>query len=64
MLPTGTGKRPVRTTDNYLGRFYYNTSGDATASDQKYCIIFGQPMQAEHPFPRWLLFLYSFFEER
>lgn len=37
-----------------------NTSEDASQIQQKYCIIFGAAMQAEHLFSRWLLFLYSF----
>ena len=30
-----------------IGRLNHNISGDATAFRQKYCIIFGQPLQAE-----------------
>ena len=39
---------PLRTTE--IGRFNYNTSGDATAFYQIYCIIFGQLSQSEHTF--------------
>lgn len=37
-----------------------NIPKNDTLIQQKYCIIFGAAMQAEHPFYFWLLFLYSF----
>lgn len=37
--------RPLQTPE--IGRLNHNISGDATSFYQKYCIIFGQPLQAE-----------------
>lgn len=46
--------RPLRSAE--IGRLNYNISGDTTAFQQKYCIIFGRPNQGVKS--RWVLFLY------
>lgn len=52
--------RPLRIPE--IGRLNHNISGDATAFLQKYCIIFGQPPQAEPLFSVGCYF-YTHFKE-
>ena len=57
MVPIKHKNRPLhhqepamrpRPPSGQVGRLYHNISGDATAQNQKYCIISGTATQAEH----------------